>query len=470
MNGLLTPRIEASEARLNGYRDQLTEHLKNVNDENVSDADLAATSELNNKIAQEEKTLESLNESQARLAKTSVGADDHQQRGEGDTRLAVYNPRPFALPAKKTQPLDYLWRSLCVQVKHHNEHGRRPILEVVKDTYGEDEPTRAMVQYLARAASAPATIPQAGWAAELVTQVWMDFLQALIPFSVFPGVAAKGSSYTFGRNGVINLPLRNATPSLAGSFVGEGAPIPVRQGGFATAQLTPKKLAVISTFTREIAEHSTPAIEGIIRESIMMDTGVAIDTVMLDANPATAVRPPGLLNGVVAIGATAAGAASIIALNGDLKALTNALNAATFGNIRDPVWLMQPQAATSASLAMTTTGDTPYRDEIARGTLLTYPIIKSTVVPAATLILMDAADYASVTEAAPRFDVSDQAVLHMDDTTPLAIGTPGTPPVVAAPARSLWQTDTIGVRMILPMNWLLRRAGMVQFMTGMTWL
>jgi hypothetical protein len=83
---------------------------------------------------------------------------------------------------------------------------------------------------------------------------------------------------------------------------------------------------------------------------------------------------------------------------------------------------------------------------------------------------MDAADYASVTEAAPRFDVSDQAVLHMEDTTPLAISSPGTPPTVAAPSRSLWQTDTIGVRMILPMNWLLRRTGMVQFMTGMTWV
>lgn len=473
MTGLLTPRIEASEARLNGFRDQLTEHLKNLNDENVSDTDLATTSELNAKITQEEKTRESLIEAQSRLAKTSLTPEqvETQQRETGsDTRLTVYNPRPFALPAKKVNALDYLWRTLCVKVKHHNEHGQRPIQDIIKETYGEDEPTKAMVNYLARAASAPATIPQAGWAAELVTQVWMDFLQALIPFSVFPGVSAKGSSYTFGRNGVINLPLRNNAPSLAGSFVGEGAPIPVRQGGFATAQLTPKKMAVISTFTREIAEHSTPAIEGIIRESIMMDTGVAIDTVLLDANPATAVRPPGLLNGVTGIPPSTAGASTVAALNGDLKLLINALNTATLGNIRDPVWLMTPQNAVAASLAMTTTGDTPYRDEISRGMLLTYPIIKSTVVPTNTLILMDAADYASVTEAAPRFDVSDQAVLHMEDTTPLAISSPGTPPTVAAPSRSLWQTDTIGVRMILPMNWLLRRTGMVQFMTGMTWV
>jgi hypothetical protein len=58
----------------------------------------------------------------------------------------------------------------------------------------------------------------------------------------------------------------------------------------------------------------------------------------------------------------------------------------------------------------------------------------------------------------------------MEDTAPLAIigGTTGTP-VPAVPTRSLWQTDTIGVRMLLPMNWAYRRPGMVQWMSGVTW-
>jgi HK97 family phage major capsid protein/HK97 family phage prohead protease len=476
MSGLLTPRIEESEKRLNGYRDALTEHLKNQNDENVSDAEYQVVHDLNAKIAQEEKTHQALVESQNRLAKTTdavkeANETDTRSFMEGTTALTVPGSRPFAIPAKKLLPTDYIWRSLRVAVQHHSEQHRRPILEVLKDCYGEDEPTRHVMQFFTRAASAPATIPQAGWAAELVTQVWQDFLSALIPFSVFPGVAAKGSIFTFGRNGVINLPMRNSTPQIAGSFVGEGAPIPVRQGAFATVALTPKKLAVISTFTREISEHSTPAIEGLIREAITQDTGIAVDSILLDSNPATAVRPPGLLNGVTPITATAAGAATVIALNGDLKLLNNALTAATFGNIRNPVWLMNPSDATSASLTMTTTGDTPYRDEIANGTLLSYPIIKSTNVPLHTMILVDAADFAAVTEAAPRFDVSDQAVLHMEDTTPLAIigGTTGSP-APAVPTRSLWQTDTIGIRMILPMNWVMRRAGMVQYMTGMTWV
>jgi hypothetical protein len=67
---------------------------------------------------------------------------------------------------------------------------------------------------------------------------------------------------------------------------------------------------------------------------------------------------------------------------------------------------------------------------------------------AARVLLVDAADFFSATGDEPRFDVSDQAVLHMEDTAPTAIGTAGTPTVVAAPVRSLWQTDSIGIRML----------------------
>jgi hypothetical protein len=82
---------------------------------------------------------------------------------------------------------------------------------------------------------------------------------------------------------------------------------------------------------------------------------------------------------------------------------------------------------------------------------------------------MDCADFASVTGDDPRFEISDQAVLHLEDTAPLQIGTPGTPPTVAAPTRSLWQTDTIGLRLVMPMNWTMRRTGMVQHIDAVSW-
>ncbi len=479
MTGNTSPlgqRIQASQQRLVRYQDQLTEHLKNVNDESPADTDMAVSEDLNTKIAKEDMTLKSLIESEKRLALTSIAPGEEETRsfngsdrnGNGSTALAVHSARPFAIAARKLKPIDYMWRSLTVQVLHHNEQGKRPILDVLKDAYGEDEPTRQVMGLITRAASAPALTNQPGWAQELVTQVWMDFIEALLPFSIYPEIARRGQSFTFGRNGVINLPMRNRTPQISGAFVGEGAPIPVRQGSFATVQLTPKKMAVISTFTRELSEHSTPAIESLIREAITNDTAIALDSVLIDANPATAVRPPGLLNGTT--GLTPVPGGDISALIGDIKILIDALNVSTLGNLRDPVWLMNPGDVAAAALTPTSVGILPFREEIARGTLMSFPIVKSASVPADTMIFMDCADFASVTEAAPRFDVSDQAVLHMEDTDPLALigGTTGTP-VPAVPTRSLWQTDTIGVRMILPMNWVMRRPGMVQWISGMTW-
>jgi hypothetical protein len=57
----------------------------------------------------------------------------------------------------------------------------------------------------------------------------------------------------------------------------------------------------------------------------------------------------------------------------------------------------------------------------------------------------------------------------MEDTAPQHLGTPGTPAVAAAPAVSMFQTDSMALRLILPMNWAVRRAGTVAWVAGVTW-
>jgi HK97 family phage major capsid protein len=243
----------------------------------------------------------------------------------------------------------------------------------------------------------------------------------------------------------------------------------VKQGAFTALTLTPKKMGVITTMTREITEHSTPSIEGIVRQAILEDTALAIDSILIDANAATLIRPAGLKNGATAVGPTAGG--GIAALIGDLKLLTSSLITASKGNLRAPVWIMNPGDALAAQLTQAAAGgDFPFMEDISNGTLMGYPVITSTTIAVDSMILMDAADFITATGDTPRFDVSDQAVLHMEDTTPAAIGgNVGTVPTVAVPARSLWQTDTIGIRMIMDINWAMRRTGMVHTVTTMTW-
>jgi hypothetical protein len=70
----------------------------------------------------------------------------------------------------------------------------------------------------------------------------------------------------------------------------------------------------------------------------------------------------------------------------------------------------------------------------------------------------------------PRFAVSNEATLHMEDTTPLALGT-GTQGsgVLAVPMRSLYQTDSIGIRLSLYVTWMMVRTGAVQTIAAVTW-
>src|SRR6266699_6345189 len=123
---------------------------------------------------------------------------------------------------------------------------------------------------------------------------------------------------------------------------------------------------------------------------------------------------------------------------------------------------MNPGDVLIGSLLQTTVGETPFREEMGRGTLIGYPILQSITGLSDIMFLVDAADFITATGDTPNFSISDQAILHMEDTSPVQIGTVATPPTVAAPARSLWQTDSIAIRMIMDINWAMRRTGSVQ--------
>jgi hypothetical protein len=155
---------------------------------------------------------------------------------------------------------------------------------------------------------------------------------------------------------------------------------------------------------------------------------------------------------------------------GDIKGLTGSLLTGTLGNIRSPVYIMNPIQVNSLGLiAAPGVGAFPFREEVAAGNLGGWPIISSGTVPAGTVVAVDAADFVSVGGEAPRFEVSDQATLHMEDTAPADIVSGAAPGTPANPVKSMWQTDSLALRLILPTNWTIRRAGVVAAVVGVTW-
>jgi len=441
-------QIEDRQARLNAARDKLFEHTQDPE----HDPDIA--NGLNAEIAEQEKRLTSLRATERSLAVRAAA----EQQVLPPLSAPSINRRPLGLPVKERSP-GAIYANHCVARFIAVARGL-PIEAVLSERYPDDEQTAVVT----RAAIAGATTTTAGWAAELVQLGQGEFVNSLMPNQVFPKLAQLGTALTFGPNaGAIKIPSRAATPSIGGSFVAEAAPIPVRRLGTTSITLYPHKVGGISVFSREIAAYSNPDIEALIRTSIIDDTQINIDALLLDNVAVSTTRPAGLTNGVSTLTATAGG--GYAAFLGDLAKLTGPFYAVNAG--RKLVLLMNPAQRNQLMFAPGPAGapfgwSTQFTDM--------FTVITSTSIAAGAVYMIDAADFVSVS-GAPEFEVSEVATIHMEDTTPLNIasGAQGSG-VLATPTQSMFQTAQIAIRMLANVNWAMRRSGMVQFIgTGVNW-
>src|SRR5262249_34330112 len=95
------------------------------------------------------------------------------------------------------------------------------------------------------------------------------------------------------------------------------------------------------------------------------------------------------------------------------------------------------------------------------------PVLLSNSIPDGTVIAVEASSFASAFSPVPEFAVGTSAILHFEDTNPADISTP--PATVAAPVKSMFQTDSLALRMVLRAAWGLR-APHVAVVTNTTWL
>ncbi len=298
---------------------------------------------------------------------------------------------------------------------------------------------------VAKTVTNPAMTGVEGWAEELVSEgsVGAGLLQTLAPASVYAALSRRGLRVDMSGLSQANL-LNRATPTGSPTcFVGEGNPIPVRAMDFSGVLLTPKKAAVISHYTREIARRSAPAIETILRTYLPEDITVAVDATLLGSAAATATQPAGLLAGVSPIAAsTQTGVSGVVE---DLGAL-----AAAIANAADPVFIMAP--ATAIALAALPGA---------------VPVILSDSVPFRRVIAIDASDFASGSADGASFEIVDDATLvAADPAVPIVDGAGA----LGNPTSSLWQLDLIGIRVIEELAWALRRTGRISYIDAVNWL
>ena len=98
---------------------------------------------------------------------------------------------------------------------------------------------------------------------------------------------------------------------------------------------------------------------------------------------------------------------------------------------------------------------------------LAYPVLSSSILAAGTVIALASNALVSAVDPIPRIQTGTQGAFHMEDATPAPIvAEDGT---LAAPVRSLWQTDSIGLRMILQVAWAMRASNGVAWTQGVAW-
>ncbi len=358
--------------------------------------------------------------------------------------------RPFPLPSDiqrtKIRPGDSFVRAATAIFLNAADQNHSGPAEFLKRLWPDD----AVAPIILRSATTPASMTTSGWASPLAATSVADFLGSLGPIAAGSTLLNRSLKLIFNGSGAIVVPVV-VSAATGASFVQEGAPIPVRQHITAGATLNPRNLKVISAFTRELSQHSTPNVESLVRAIISQDVGLALDAALFGTAAADATAPAGIRNGVAALTASVLTPANE-AFFADIRALASAVApVAANGPI---IFIANPAQAVSLRLRLA--GDP------------TFEVLSSSALSAGVIVAVAANALASAIDPQPRFEISNQASLHFDDS-PSAISTVGSPNTVAALSASLFQNDTLALRTVFQADWTLRAAGAVAWLTTTAW-
>ena len=367
--------------------------------------------------------------------------------GRGPFREAKLSAsRPFPLPQdlaeKHARPGLYLYRAAASYLRAGaNRSGRLTAEGAARQLFAGDTLTAVLIQ---RAAAVPATTTGPGWADALVGRSVFDAIQ--IATSVSAAATLIGQALHVDLTGVaaVVVPGRIIDAAHAGAWVAESAAIPVTMLNFSSVVLEPRKLAVIGVFTREMSESSN--IENVVKQTLGEASGLALDAAMFSNAPGDPARPPGLLNGIAPLTPAPAGP-NAMAL--DLAALINALAANSAG--ASPTIIAASAQAFAIKLSAGPHFDIP---------VLSAPAL-ATASPARTVIMIETSSLVVGFDPTPEFFVSKAGALHFEDATPSTA-------TLASPTRSMFQTDSLALKMIVRASWAMR-APHAAWLTNVNW-
>lgn len=257
-----------------------------------------------------------------------------------------------------------------------------------------------------------------------------------------------------------NITIGQQDGAATGYWVGESKAIPLTKPDFNAVNLGPLKVGAIAVASKEWLRDASWSAEMLLRDSLVQAGAQRIDTTFISSTAATAgSTPAGILNNIAAT--TSAGTDGDSVAN-DMKELlyrfTQAKNAS--GEL---VLIMNPALATGMQLMRNALDQYEFPNvSRAGGSILGYPVITGDNVNANYLVMLKPSDIYKIGAGSIDVSMSDTATIEMANN-------PGqdtdTPTAATGKAVSMFQTESVAFKVVMPINFARRRESAVAWIS-----
>lgn len=326
--------------------------------------------------------------------------------------------------------------------------------DVAEQRWGKSHPK--LVQLIKSGVSAGGSA-SGEWGAELTTadsRYTGDFIEFLYSKTVFNQLPLRSIPD--------NVTIKGQDGGSTAFWVSEGLGIPVTTADFSDVTLRSLKVAAIAVITKELMKRSSPSAEMLVRDSLVNAAAQRIDLTFLGTAGAGTGSPAGILNGLSSLGSNGSDADAVLA---DIRELYAPF--ITAKNASGLYYVMSRSLAKSVSLMRNALGQTEFTGLNANGgTLEGDPVITGDNVPDGYVILMKPSDIFKIGDTGIEVSVSDQATIEQD-TAPQ--GDSLTPTAASATLMSMFQEDSVALKVVQPINYAKRRASAVAYIADAGW-
>jgi hypothetical protein len=356
---------------------------------------------------------------------------------------------------EKFQGQNYVRAVIARALAHMDGIGGRTPAQIAQERWGKTNPT--LVQVI-KSGVAGGGSDSGEWGAELVqadaryTGDFIDYLYGMTLFDKLPLRAVPANVTIKGQDG-----------AAAGFWVGQSKGIPVTTADYSTVSLTPLKVGAIAVMSKELVRDSSPAAEALVRDALVQASAQKVDSTFFSTSAVSSgVSPAGILNGV---GGHNSHGSTIDGVIADVRQLYAIFQ--SFKNASGLAFVTDPSTAKALSLMQNALGQFAFPGITQNGgTLLGDTVYTGDNVTAGHFILMKPSDIYRIGDSGVSVSVTDVATIEQD-TAPQ--GASDTPVAASATLSSLWQTESIGIKVVRSVNFAKRRSHAVQYIDNTTY-